>query len=304
MSTEAEIKSRLNHLDDQVAGRLDDRFADGLDDQVTDHLDGQVDREGDRVDKIDRIDRLADALWAVNSGDMAPTEARDLLSEISQVDLSLAEQRLLERGVAPTELQGLCKVHLEVLEPQVQDLKNTAGKSHPLHTLVAEHDLILGFLSDLTDAVDQLATKSGWDDETDDDVKVITLLRTMQSIAYHLVETEKHHQREEEALFPEIEAAGITGPTRIMRLEHDDLRPRKKALKELLGRAEEMDFIDFVAQLKELSDYTAFNLRDHIFKENTILYPAAFDALKDPSTWKRIKDKCDEIGYCCFTPDT
>jgi|GEM_PF-1928779 len=43
-------------------------------------------------------------------------------------------------------------------------------------------------------------------------------------------------------------------------------------------------------------------LRDHIFKENTILYPAAFRAIRDPKVWDDILHKCDEIGYCCFTP--
>lgn len=252
----------------------------------------------------DRIDRLADALMAINSGLISPNEAKDLLSGLSQVDLSLAEQRLLERGVSPTELQGLCKVHLEVLEPEVQNLRDSAGRGHPLHTLITEHDLILGFLSDLTEAVDRLAAKSGWDDNDPDDIRVDSLLRTIESVAYHLVETEKHHQREEDALFPEIEAVGITGPTRIMRLEHDDLRPRKKALKELIREAKDMDFEDFVTRLKELSGYIAFNLRDHIFKENTILYPAAYDAITDASTWRRIKEKSDAIGYCCFTPET
>lgn len=45
-----------------------------------------------------------------------------------------------------------------------------------------------------------------------------------------------------------------------------------------------------------------FNLREHILKENTILYPAAFKAINDPNTWVEIRRKCDEIGYCCFTP--
>ena len=149
-------------------------------------------------------------------------------------------------------------------------------------------------------AVETLSAKSDWDD-VDDGVRADSLLRIISSVAYHLVETEKHHQREEEAFFPEIEAAGITGPTRIMRLEHDDLRPRKKALKDLVANAKTQGFAEFVAQLRELADYISFNLRDHIFKENTILYPAAYDALPDEATWKRIKEKSDKIGYCYFT---
>ena len=44
-------------------------------------------------------------------------------------------------------------------------------------------------------------------------------------------------------------------------------------------------------------------LRDHIFKENNILYPTALEVIKENSVWKKMKDDCDKIGYCCFTPE-
>ncbi len=43
-------------------------------------------------------------------------------------------------------------------------------------------------------------------------------------------------------------------------------------------------------------------LRDHIFKENNILYPMAVQVILEPEKWADMKLKCDEIGYCCFTP--
>ncbi len=38
-------------------------------------------------------------------------------------------------------------------------------------------------------------------------------------------------------------------------------------------------------------------LREHIKKENSILYPLALEIIS-PSEWIDIKDKCDRIGYC------
>jgi DUF438 domain-containing protein len=43
-------------------------------------------------------------------------------------------------------------------------------------------------------------------------------------------------------------------------------------------------------------------LRDHIFKENNVLYPAALEVIEDESVWTRLKQECDKIGYCCFKP--
>jgi DUF438 domain-containing protein len=245
-----------------------------------------------------RIDMLAQELLRINRGEMDLAEAKHFLEGISEVELSLAEQRLLEQGVSPEELRDLCKVHLAVLDLQVQNLKESLGQGHPLHTLITEHDLILGFLDTVSQVADDFSKKTSWSG----DAKEGEHLQALTKAAYHLVETDKHHQREEDALFPAMENLGITGPTRIMRLEHDDLRPRKKALLELARNVREMNFDDFSAKLQELSSFIVFNLRDHIFKENAILYPSAVEAIKDASAWQNIKRQCDEIGYCCFTP--
>jgi hemerythrin-like domain-containing protein len=43
----------------------------------------------------------------------------------------------------------------------------------------------------------------------------------------------RHHQREEDVLFPELEKRGMYGPPMAMREEHKQLRPRKRELKKL-----------------------------------------------------------------------
>jgi len=43
-------------------------------------------------------------------------------------------------------------------------------------------------------------------------------------------------------------------------------------------------------------------LRQHIHKENHILYPMAIQAITEDSQWDKMKIKCDKIGYCCFCP--
>lgn len=280
-----------------------------------------------------RIRELANVLRGINDGTVPEEKARKVLANIDPVELSLAEQQLIHDGVAPEQLRRLCVAHMKVLERETEDLKAAAGEGHPLHTLISEHELILGFLDSLEEAVTRIE-KKGALVPGDEDVA------TVANLAEHLVETDKHHKREEDALFPALEERGITGPTRVMRIEHDDMRPRKKHLLELARGAAALAHDDtattatavtaataantvgaptdgipdiglrgraydeFVKDLRETASFIIFNLRDHIFKENTILYPTAFRAIRDPKVWDDLLRKCDEIGYCCFTPRT
>ena len=103
-------------------------------------------------------------------------------------------------------------------------------------------------------------------------------------------------------MFTELEDREITGPTRIMRMEHEDLRAKKKFLKKATEEVSELNFNEFKEKVDETSKYIIFNLRDHIFKENYILYPTAIEAITGKEIWQDMKLRCDEIGYCSFTP--
>lgn len=241
------------------------------------------------------IDQLAQALQKINTGEISGAEARLILENIDPVELSLAEQRLIEQGTLPHELRGLCAAHLAVLGSELEKIKVETGPGHPIHTLVSEHDDILSFLDQLEEVQGRLTGLSAYDPSNKD-------FETLKYLAGELVEAEKHHAREEDVLFPEMERRGITGPPRIMRLEHDDLRPNKRHLLELAEQVPNLDYEEFKRDLNRTAEFIIFNMRDHIFKENTILYPAALKAIPEPEVWERLKAEADAIGYCCFTP--
>lgn len=46
----------------------------------------------------------------------------------------------------------------------------------------------------------------------------------LEKVVDNILDAESHHKREEDVLFSEMEDRKITGPTRIMRMEHDDLK--------------------------------------------------------------------------------
>jgi hypothetical protein len=41
-------------------------------------------------------------------------------------------------------------------------------------------------------------------------------------------------------------------------------------------------------------------LREHIAKEDNVLYPMAVRVIRDPAVWAELRRRCDEIGYCAL----
>ena len=242
-------------------------------------------------------EELKEILERLNEGE--PTEevkreAQELLAEIDPKELSEAEQELVDEGLPETELRHLCEAHLEVMADELEALKTEVPEDHPLQILIAEHDEILDILDRLSGANERIQKMDSYDSSN-------PIFDELKELGKQLLETEKHHEREEEALFPEVDDTGVTGPTRIMKMEHEDLWPRKEKIDELAQNVEDMNFDKFKEEFKENAEYIVLTLRDHIFKENNILYPTAKDVI-DESKWEQIENKCDDIGYCSFTP--
>ena len=62
--------------------------------------------------------------------------------------------------------------------------------------------------------------------------------------------------------------------------------------------------VDEALALKYLDEAGSFlvnELVNHIYKEDNILYQLALQTIAKEE-WAELKKRCDEIGYCCFTP--
>lgn len=108
----------------------------------------------------------------------------------------------------------------------------------------------------------------------------------------HFTETfaEPHHEKEEKVLFPELEQKGIPnegGPIGVMLSEHAAKRGYVKNLKIALENND-------IGQMKENSLAIVGLLRDHINKENNILYPMAEQVLTEEDLCK-ISDQCEHL---------
>jgi len=166
-------------------------------------------------------------------------------------------------------------------------------EGHIIKTMVQEHEQILGVLDDLTQVSNKLSDT--------DPVQGEKLMSKCNQLAVKLIMAEPHHKREEDVLFIEMEKHGIIGPTQVMRSEHDEMRKLKHQLKEKTA-SNDTTWNLKVSDITWLIDQLCNTLRSHIEKENTFLYPLALRAITDDLTWKEMKLKCDQIGYCCFCP--
>ncbi|NFK65844.1 DUF438 domain-containing protein [Clostridium botulinum] len=245
-----------------------------------------------------KVEKLTEVLQKLNQVGLTETlrkEALDIVSNINPMELSIAEQNLIEEGMKPQDLRHLCDIHMEVLRGELDKIKTKLEPDHVLYTLISEHDKILEFLTELEEINFKIQKLKSYNSGSEE-------FEALKTVVNNILDAENHHQREEKVLFVEMEDRKITGPTRIMRMEHDDLRAKKKFLKQAAEEVYQLEFNEFKEKVDDTAKYIVFNLRDHIFKENYILYPTAIETIKEKEIWKDMKKKCDEIGYCGFTP--
>lgn len=165
---------------------------------------------------------------------------------------------------------------------------------HPIKILEKEHDKILENIGMLEKSISNVRKGKSFSD-------IKTEMPKLKKAVHVFEEAELHHKREEDVLFPMLEKKGIDGPPSMMRMEHEELRKRKKGLKNAVMNAEKMNYDEFASSVEENGNFIVSVLREHINKENTILYPMSMEVIGDDE-WKDVRKRFDKIGYCCFSP--
>lgn len=131
-----------------------------------------------------------------------------------------------------------------------------------IEELKSDHQNILRYLDVLELVIDR---------STIDHHKVKNFLHFTETFA------EPHHQKEEQVLFPALEKKGIPnegGPIGMMLIEHTAKREYIAQMREALQKNDNV-------KLKENAKTIISLLRDHIYKEDNILYPCAQDVLTE-----------------------
>ncbi len=256
----------------------------------------RVRREVSSPDRKEHLKKLLRQIKGEGVSEEAKERAKELFQAVDAKTIGILEQELIQEGVSHDEIRrSLCDIHLEVLRDSLVAKRIEVESPHPVHTLMEEHREILHFLNELGEFVERLNGANRFKSVEKDFEK-------LKEIALHLVEAEKHYQREEEVIFPRLEKHGISEPPAIMKEDHVEFRKRKQRLFQIAQNPRSLDFADFKQEVVELGRFLTRELESHIFKEDNILYQIALQVFTEEE-WKEVKRECDKIGYCCYTPE-
>jgi uncharacterized protein len=155
----------------------------------------------------------------------------------------------------------------------------------PHRLLQKEHELILSRLQDFENIIDELPKEPNLDE--------------IKKIFEFIDFAEDHHKKEEEILFKVLKEKGHDIPIQIFNLDHEEIRKAKEVLEEVI-KDENVDLLK--ALLLFEGKYLIQKMREHMKREDTILYPLAKQIIEEEE-WNKIKDQFDEIGYICEVPE-
>lgn len=250
---------------------------------------------GKAEDKAEVLKGLIKRLHEGASPEELKGEFRQLLGAITPTEIAQIEEELIKEGMSREEIQRLCDLHLAVFRESLEREKTLAPVGHPIHILMEEHKILLGFADGLKDIAREMKGARDFDSVSEG-------MKQLSHIAEHFEASESHYLREENILFPYLEKHGITQPPAIMWMEHDKIREIEGNLYRLIDTHGSIGFQDFAKQLEEVGLSLAEMLSSHFYKENSILFPTALEVVGE-NEWEEIREQFDELGYCCFTPE-
>lgn len=247
--------------------------------------------------KKQKIKEMIRKLHAGAKPEEVKEEFKEVLKGVGPEDIAKIEEELIKEGTPREEIQKLCDVHLAVFRESLEKEKPLAPSGHPIHTLIEEHKILLRFADELRNIAQKVK-------QAMDLASIGKEMEQLNHIVEHLKDSESHYVREENVLFPYLEKHGITQPPAIMWSEHNQIREIKKKLYEVVEQYKNnIDPYNFAKKLEEVVTSLGDMLQSHFYKENNILFPTALRVITEDE-WIDIKEQFDELGYCCFTPET
>ncbi len=240
--------------------------------------------------------KLADLLIKIHEGkshQIIRREASRLLSRIRPHDLVQAQNRLLENGFSVETFQQLCAAFVlaGVMDKGKTDVIRHLPEGHVLRKVAAEHDLIRCFLADLEEVTAEIVKQPLLSSAS------LELLR-LSHILEHLNGMAEHMAREDDVIFPMLKKQGWNSLCCSIEKEHLYLQMAIEDLAKLQMAFRNMSFQIFKNQLTSLVRYLCPAMREHLFREEYVLFPLALTIAEDSSVWEKVKAICRDIGYC------
>jgi hypothetical protein len=236
---------------------------------------------------------LKEIIKALHAGeDMAVLKQRfgQLIDGVEASEIAKMEQALMDEGLPAEEIKRLCDVHVEIFKEALEEQdRPEPPMGHPIHTFMKENrasEKIMSETSMLMGRIGHPPRPEAFQENS----------QALGSLMDRLSEIDIHYTRKENQLFPMLEAHHFTGPSQVMWSIHDDIRAGLKQARQAFAKADPEGTLE---PLKEAIQA----IRDMIYKEEHILYPASLDMLSDPE-WIKVKEGEADIGFAWVVPDT
>jgi DUF438 domain-containing protein len=241
----------------------------------------------------DAITRLLEKISKGENPRKLRREATRLMSDVHPVDIARAEQNLIENGIAENTVHNLSSAFMlmGILEDQILNIKSKLPNNHIIRKVIAEHDLTRCYLAELEDLAVEI-------DMMETITDVCLQFRKLTHIIEHLDAMEEHIEREEDVIFPMLKKHGWKALCRASQSDHVYIRIAVSDLIKLIAGFKKSKIEEFKIRLKSITKYLCPRMKDHLFQEENILYPIALELVRDESIWQKMKEVCDEIGYC------
>lgn len=213
----------------------------------------------------------------------------EAIEGVSPAEISAMEQQLVKEGLPIEEIQNLCDVHAAVFKGSIEEIHHPEQiPGHPIHTLKMENEAIEKHIDQ---NIYSALNKFKKDDNEENINNLIQEINLLWDI-------DKHYSRKENLVFPYLEKYGVTAPPKVMWGVDDDIRALIKKIKLMLT-----NYKGNVEDVVEKIEQTTHQIKEMIFKEESILFPMALETLTEDE-WISIYDESDEIGYTLVAPET
>ena len=214
---------------------------------------------------------------------------RKLIQGVEAPEIAKMEQELMNEGLPPEEIKRLCDVHVEIFKEALEEQdRPQPPPGHPVHTFMKENRASEDIMSETSILIGRLGQPPGAESFKEHH-------RELGAQIDRLSEVNIHYTRKENQLFPMLEAHHFTGPSQVMWSIHDDIRGHLKQAREAFNQ-------NNPSQTAGSLKAAIQAMRDMIYKEEHILYPASLDMLSD-SEWIKVKQGESDIGFAWVIPD-
>lgn len=241
-------------------------------------------------------EELEGLLLKINDG--KPTadlrkQANRLIASITPQDIAVVEERLMKSGLSSRRVQQLSAafILMGLMDNNKTNLRDRLNEHHVLKKVLAEHDMLQCFISDLEDVVLKIGQAAYLNDTSGE-------IRRLGHIAEHVAAMEEHIDRENDVIFPALRSQGWDSLCRSVENDHIHIRAGIKELVGLVDSFGEIAFGIFKGRLMSVVKTLCPILKEHLFYEDHILYPVAVAMIDNQTFWDKMHQVCDEIDYC------